>query len=263
MKPKIKLFINIDMGKGYLHDPKTRFSSRVENYVKYRPRYPIEIINYLVSEKILTQETLIADIGSGTGILSKLFLDNGNTVYGIEPNNEMRIAAEEYLVNYPGFASINGSAEKTGLNDNSLDMITVGQAFHWFEFEQTKIEFKRILKANGYLVIIWNSRKKLDSDFSIAYENLVSKYGADYKEVRMNESKVDDFFEYKLKTFQNYQDLDFEGFKGRILSASYMPLENSPNYNDLLKEIKIIFETHKQDEKIRIEYNTELYYGVL
>lgn len=250
-------------GNGYLHDPKTRFSSRVENYVKYRPNYPKEIISFLISEEILTQKTLIADIGSGTGILSKLFLDNGNTVYCVEPNNEMRFAAEEYLREYPGFVSINGSAENTGLNDKTIDMITAGQAFHWFEFEKSKAEFNRILKPSGYLVIIWNSRKKSNDDFSIAYETLVSKYGSDYKEVRINENMVDDFFNYQMKTFNNYQDLDFEGFKGRLLSASYMPLEDDPKYSDLLQEISEIFDSYQENGKIKILYDTQVYFGQL
>ena len=249
--------------EGYLYDPKKRFSTRVDNYVKYRPGYPKDIISFLSQENLLSSESLIADIGSGTGILSRLFLDNGNTVYGVEPNNEMRLAAEECLVEYPNFVSVNGSAEETNINDHTIDLISVGQAFHWFDAQKTRIEFERILKPRGYVIIIWNSRKRIENEFSIAYEAFVSKFGTDYKAVRMNESKVDDFFNYQLKTFENYQELNFEGLRGRLLSASYMPLDSDPRYHDMLEELSTLFENYQKEGKVRIKYETQVYFGHL
>ena len=212
--------------KNYFQGPKERFSSRVENYIKYRPKYPKKIIKYLKNKKILKKSSIIADIGSGTGILSELFLKNGNKVFGIEPNKDMRQAGERLLKNYSKFISIDGSAESTTLENNCIDIITAGQAFHWFELEETRKEFKRILGPNGYVVLIWNSRKKNTSGFPNDYEKLIMTYGTDVKEVHKSEKKVDAFFNYEKKIFYNYQELDFEGLKGRLLSTSYIPLDN-------------------------------------
>ena len=248
---------------GYLTDPKKRFSSRVENYIKYRPNYPLEIIDFLTKQKILSKKSIVADIGSGTGILSELFLKNGNKVFGVEPNSEMRRAAERGLADYPNFVSIHSSAENTSLLSNSIDLITVGQAFHWFDVEKTKREFKDILKSDGYVVLIWNNRRKTGIGFSSQYEKIITKYGTDYKQVRKNEKNVDYFFQYEKKLFYNYQDRDFDGLKGRLLSASYIPLEGGENYEKMLNDLELIFKEHEKNEKIRIEYDTEIYYGKL
>ncbi|MFX1480796.1 MAG: class I SAM-dependent methyltransferase, partial [Promethearchaeota archaeon] len=239
------------------------FSSRVENYIKYRPRYPLEIIDFMKDISILSTNSVIADIGSGTGILSELLIKNGKRVYGVEPNAEMRIAAEKILRKYPNFVSINGSAENTGLQEDSIDLITAGQSFHWFNLEQARKEFKKILKSEGYVAIIWNNRRKSGKGFSSQYEKLVSKYGTDYKVVRRLETKIDDFFCYKRKLFYNYQDLNFDGLKGRLLSASYIPLTRDQNNELMLENLRIIFDENQQDGKVRIEYDTEICYGQL
>lgn len=249
--------------KRYLVDPKKRFSSRVENYIKYRPNYPDKIIDFMMEKKLLKKDSVVADIGSGTGILSELFLKNGNTVYGVEPNNNMRKGAERNLHNYPNFASINGSAEKTHLKSKSIDLATAAQAFHWFDVENAKKEFKRILKPNGSVVIIWNNRIKTGKEFSSQYEKFILKYGTDYKEVRKNEKKIDKFYHYRKEVFYNYQDLDFEGLKGRLLSVSYIPLEGEPKYETMLEDIYNVFKEYEQEGKVRLEYNTEVYYGKL
>ena len=247
--------------KGYLQDSKTRFSSRVENYVKYRPSYPKEIISFLTKEGILSKESVIADIGFGTGILTKLFLENSNKVYGVEPNDDMRKAGDFYLKDYLEFISRKGTAENTGLRANSIDLIIVGQAFHWFDIKLTKIEFKRILKNNGNVAIVWNTRRKSGTPFSEDYERLISKYGTDYKQVRMNENAIDEFFDYELKIFYNYQDLNFDGFRGRLLSASYIPLEKDPQFDEMIDDLKYLFEKYQRNGIIRIDYDTKLYYG--
>ncbi|MHA2181682.1 MAG: methyltransferase domain-containing protein [Promethearchaeota archaeon] len=245
----------------YLIDPKKRFSSRVENYTQFRPSYPPKIINFLIEKKILSKQTIIADVGSGTGILSELFLKNGNKVFGVEPNSEMRRAAERILNNYPNFVSISSSAENTSLLSDSIDLITVGQAFHWFDVDRTKKEFKDILKSDGHIVIIWNNRRKSGKGFSRQYEEFILKYGTDYKEVRKNEKKIDQLYKYDKEVFYNFQDLDFEGLKGRLLSVSYIPLEGEPNYENMLKELFEVFNKYKQKGKVRVEYDTEVHYG--
>jgi len=249
--------------KKYKIDPKKRFSSRVENYIKYRPSYPLKIIDFLKEKRVLAEDTVIADIGSGTGILTKIFLDNGNSVYGIEPNKDMREAAEKILQGFTNFTSLEGSAESTGLEENCIDLIIVGQAFHWFDVEQAKREFNRILKANGNVALIWNNRGKAGTDFNSSYENFILKYGTDYKEIKKNEGNVDLFFNYQKETFYNFQELDFTSFKGRVLSSSYIPLADKPIFPKMILELENLFNKHQRNGIIRIEYDTEVYIGKL
>jgi len=249
--------------KKYKIDPKKRFSSRVENYIKYRPSYPLEIIDFLKEKKILLEDTVIADIGSGTGILTKIFLDNGNQVYGVEPNKDMREAAEKLLQGFTNFSSLEGSAEFTRLEENCIDLIIVGQAFHWFDVEETKREFKRILKPNGNVALIWNNRGKSGTGFNSSYENFILKYGTDYREIKKNDGNVDLFFKYQKETFYNFQELDFTRFKGRVLSSSYIPLDDNPNFPKMILELEDLFNNHQRNGIIRIEYDTEVYLGKL
>ncbi|MCI0449634.1 MAG: class I SAM-dependent methyltransferase [Chlorobi bacterium] len=251
-----------------MHNSTTRFSDKVENYIKYRPHYPAEVINYLKSEKILKDDSVIADIGSGTGISTEMFLKNGNTVHAVEPNQEMREAAERTLSNYKNFISVNGTAEKTTLPNASIDLITAAQAFHWFDLNKTKSEFKRILKPKGYVVLLWNARLTDTTPFLKDYEKMLVKYGTDYLEVRHeNFGKVvfEDFFEgkYKIKTFENRQVFDYDGVKGRLLSSSYIPKETNPNYLPMLKELKRIFDLHNKNGKVTIKYETQVITGKL
>ncbi len=250
-------------------NPTTRFSDRVDNYIKYRPHYPSEIIDYLKSENILKDDSVIADIGSGTGISTELFLNNGNKVYGVEPNKEMREAAERLLSAYNSFVSITGTAEETTLSNNSIDLIVAGQAFHWFKVEKTKAEFRRILKTNGNIVLMWNVKKMGTNEFMNAYEKLLIKYCPEFPEVRHEKMSDDEiisrFFEgkSKLKIFANYQLLDLEGFKGRLLSSSYAPTEAHLNYEPMLAELVVIFERYNENGMIRFEYDTKIYTGKL
>ena len=247
----------------YAIEPKKRFSSRVENYIRYRPSYPLEIIDFLKEKNVLAGDTIIADIGSGTGILTRIFLDHGSQVYGVEPNKDMREAAEKFLREYIKFTSLEGSAESTGLEENYIDLIVAGQAFHWFDVEEAKREFKRIMKPNGNVALIWNNRGKAGTEFNSSYENFILKYGIDYKEVRKNERNVDLFFNYQKETFYNFQELDFTSFKGRVLSSSYIPLADNPIFPKMILELEDLFNKYQRNETIRIEYDTELYYGQL
>ena len=251
-------------------EPKKRFSSRADNYSKFRPSYPENIISFLQSEEVLNKDSIIADIGSGTGILSELFLKNGNIVFGIEPNIDMRSTAEINLKNYQNFHSIDGSAESTNLEENSLNIVTVGQAFHWFEQAKARKEFKRILKLDGYVVIIWNNRKRSGSRFLEQYEDLLLTYGTDYKKISNIDIDFEQFYGigkisevYIREIFENYQYLDYTGLKGRLLSTSYAPLSGHPNYNNMITELKKIFEENNQNGLIRFDYETEVYYGQL
>jgi ubiquinone/menaquinone biosynthesis C-methylase UbiE len=252
-----------------MKDSTTRFSDRVENYVKYRPHYPPAILNTLKNEIRLKPEWTVADIGSGTGFSSELFLENGNTVNGIEPNKEMRKGGEQYLKKYKNFNSINGTAEATWLQNNSVDMIVAGQAFHWFNIDKAKVEFRRILKPGGYVVLMWNIRITNGSPLMDDYENLLLKFGKDYKEVghtnMVTNEIITKFFGngYSHKEFDNEQIFDYDGLKGRFLSASYVPDEKQPNYRPMIAKLEGIFHKHKKNGKVKIPYIAEVYYGTL
>jgi ubiquinone/menaquinone biosynthesis C-methylase UbiE len=254
--------------KKFKQDPKTRFSSRVDRYIKYRPGYPKEVIDFLKEKEILLANSIIADIGSGTGILSELFLKEGNKVYGIEPNRDMRVAAEKLLSDYVNFISIEGTAEKTNLEINSIDIITAGQAFHWFNLEKTRIEFSRILKSEGWVVLVWNRRKKHTNEFLKEYEKFLLKYGTDYAAIEKSKLEFDKFFgrsesnkNYYKVHYDNYQIFDYNGLKGRLLSTSYIPIEENTKHYEMLAELKQLFETFQKDGLIMFEYDTEIIYG--
>jgi SAM-dependent methyltransferase len=253
---------------GIMNDNTQRFSNRVDNYVKYRPSYPHEIIFFLENSIQFNSKFIIADIGSGTGILSKLFLENGNTVYAVEPNEPMRNKAAELLKNHPSFKSIDGTAEQTRLQNESVDIITAAQAFHWFDAGKTETEFKRILKPKGYCCLIWNERLNI-SPFEKAYEQLLFHHSTDYAKVdhkNIDDKKINAFFSPHhviKKSFSNKQIFDFDGLKGRLLSSSYAPDENHPGHNAMLESLKNIFDSFKQNNRVQFDYETKVYLGML
>ncbi|MBX7169750.1 MAG: class I SAM-dependent methyltransferase [Pyrinomonadaceae bacterium] len=245
-----------------------RFSNRVENYVKFRPSYPSEVLQVFRDEMNLQTASIIADIGSGTGISAKIFLENGNEVFGIEPNQPMREASGVFLQNFLKFHSINGTAENTTLEDNSVDIIIAAQAFHWFDKAKTRIEFRRILRDNGFTALIWNERQLNSNEFLREYESFLIKFGSDYKQVRhenVSEDKIADFFEkpFRKKTFLNSQTLDFSGLKGRVLSSSYMPSAEDTRFGEMEKELKQLFTRFQKNDTIEILYDTNIYFGQL
>ena len=248
-------------------DPVTRFSNRAENYAKYRPSYPAEVIAVLKSECGLTEASSVADVGSGTGILSELFVRNGNTVFAIEPNAPMRLFAERDLT-FPKFVSVEATAEATTLERASVDFITAGQAFHWFDREKAKREFRRILKPEGWVVLIWNERRIDSSPFLRDYENLLLRYGTDYEKVRHENvvSEIAEFYApetFKLKSVENVQHFDFESLKGRTCSASYTPEPGDSNFAPMISTLEEIFNARKSNGVVHFEYDTKIYYGHL
>jgi ubiquinone/menaquinone biosynthesis C-methylase UbiE len=246
-----------------------RFSDRVENYIKYRPSYPLQAIEHLTQACGLNSQWAIADIGSGTGILAQLFLDFGNTVYGIEPNDEMRAAAEGLLAAYPHFRSIAGQAEKTTLSDQSVDCITAGQSFHWFDQTEARQEFARILRPGGWVVLIWNHRRLDAFPFLESYEHLLKTYSTDYEAVKDRNVKVEQlqrFYapgRFESATFPNAQTFDFEGLRGRLLSSSYVPNVGQMGYEAMMRSLLQLFETHQVQGSVHLDYETALYYGQL
>ena len=243
-------------------NPKKRFSSRTKNYAKYRPGYPNEIISYLYEFTGLSKTSVIADIGSGTGICTKTFLDNGNTVYAVEPNEDMRQVAEGLLEAYDNFHSIEGSSENTKLKSDSIDIIIAAQAFHWFDPKPTKEEFLRILKPNGVVVLLWNIRSVKSYGFMHEYLKIIGRYRESYT----NESTDDimpKFFDYKTvhkKVFNNPQLVDFDRLKGELASFSYLPNEGNANFQLMISELQDLFEKYNNNGNVVLEYETHLYY---
>ena len=250
-------------------DSTQRFSSRVSDYVKYRPGYPSAVVTLLEDECGLGPESVVADVGSGTGLLSELFLRHGNRVYGVEPNREMREAGEQLLAAYPNFVSVEGRAEETTLEEASVDFVAAGQAFHWFDPPRARREFARILRPEGWVVIVWNDRRTSGTPFLEDYERLLLAYGTDYKEVSVKyaeESSLAALFgpvAPSQKTFDNEQVFDFDGLRGRLTSASYTPEPGHPSYAPMMSELAAVFRRHEQGGRVVVTYDTKVFYGRL
>lgn len=249
-------------------NPTQRFSSRVDHYLRYRPGYPAEILDLLKNECGLTPESVVADIASGTGIFTRLLLENGNQVYGVEPNAEMRRAGEQFLAAHPRFVSVAGTAEATTLPDHSIDVATAAQAAHWFERAKARREFVRILKPGGWVALVWNERQTDATPFLRAYEKLLLTYGTDYNEVRHERTtaEIDGFFApspFQARAFEMGQSFDYPGLEGRLLSSSYTPLPEHPNYAPMLQDLRRIFTEHERDGQVTLLYTTRVFYGRL
>jgi len=250
-------------------DAKQRFSSRVADYVRYRPGYPATLIEVLQAECGLEPAHAVADIGSGTGLLSRVFLRNGNRVFGVEPNAEMRAAGEEFLAEFANFASVAGSAEATTLPDASVEFVTAGQAFHWFDATAARREFARILKPGGWAVMIWNDRRIGETEFGRAYEALLVKYGTDYAAVRESYPEA-----AEMKTFfgadgcrrfelANFQEFDLQGLAGRLRSSSYAPKQGDAKYAPMMSALAELFAANEKAGRVRMDYTTQIYAGRL
>jgi SAM-dependent methyltransferase len=250
-----------------VRDPKTRFSDRVDDYVKYRPRYGREVVDALASACGLAPHHVIADVGCGTGFSAEPFLQNGNRVIGIEPNREMREAGKSFLAGYKTFEMLEGSAELTGLPLQSVDFVLAGQAFHWFNRELARAEFTRILKPDGWCVLIWQDRSIDSTPFLRAYEAFLQRHAIDYKQVVhrqvANLEVLRAFFaSLKLITLPAQQSFDFAGLRGRLLSSSYMPREG-PKSEAMLSELPELFIPYQQDGRVILQYETKIFYGHL
>jgi SAM-dependent methyltransferase len=247
-------------------DATARFSSRVEKYVRYRPSYPKEVLDLLRKQCGLTPESVIADVASGTGIFTRLLLENGNRIFGVEPNPEMRRAGEQYLAPYSGFTSVAGTAEATTLPDHTVDMVTAAQAAHWFDRALARREFVRILKPGGWVVLIWNERETDSTPFLRGYEKLLLTYGTDYQQVRHERTtdEIDGFFTpspFQSAMLEMRQDCDYDGLEGRLLSSSYAPSAGQPGYEPMLRDLRKLFDAHQVNGQVVLAYVTRVYYG--
>jgi ubiquinone/menaquinone biosynthesis C-methylase UbiE len=244
----------------------SRFSDRVENYVRYRPSYPPEALQTLQRECGLSPHHAVADIASGTGIWTRMLLENGNNVFGIEPNAEMRQAGERFLAAFPKFSSVAGTAEATPLPDKSMDFVTAAQAAHWFDRKPARREFVRILKPGGWLVLLWNERLTDSTPFLREYEQLLLTFGTDYQEVRQETDAVNEFFDpapFQERVFEMRQEFDYTGIEGRLLSSSYAPGPDHPSHAPMLRELRRIFDAHAVAGRATFDYKTRMYFGRL
>ncbi len=246
----------------------SRFSDRVENYVRYRPGYPPQALQIFQSACGLAPHHVIADLASGTGIWTRMLLENGNKVFGVEPNAQMRQAGEQFLAGFSNFTSVAGTAEATTLPDASVDFVTAAQAAHWFRRERARQEFIRILKPGGWLVLLWNERLTDSTPLLRDYEQLLLTFGTDYQDVRHERTTdaVNEFFDpvpFQEQVFPMRQEFDYAGLEGRLLSSSYAPGPDHPNHAPMLRELRRIFEAHATAGHVSVDYKTRVYFGRL
>lgn len=247
-------------------DNTQRFSHRVDDYQRYRPGYPDELIETLRHYCALKPGDPVADVGAGTGIFTQKLIEVGLQVYAIEPNTAMRNMAEQQLGKAPNFTSLDGSAESSGLDSSSVRLITVAQAFHWFNNTPAHMEFTRVLQADGYLALIWN-RRRMQQAFQQAYESLLQRNAPDYGKVNhmdIGDDQISDFFGHRQVNklcFDYRQQLDFDGLLGRVKSSSYCPQESSPEFAQLRNELEKLFHQHATNGRIDFDYDTELFIG--
>lgn len=250
-------------------DPRSRFSDRVANYVKYRPGYPRGLIDFMIGELGIGAESHVADIGSGTGIFAQCLLERGVTVWGVEPNDEMRAAGEELLQKFPHFRSVEGDAENSGLVTGSVDVVTAAQAFHWFDPEKFRRECLRILKTSGPVMLVWNKRLTTETQFLLGYEELLNRYATDYQQVNhanLGTAAFRSFFggsHYQTRHFPNVQSFDFEGLKGRLMSSSYAPMPGHPNFAPMIKVLEDLFDAHQETGHVQFLYETQMVWGTI
>ncbi len=245
-------------------DPTTRFTDRVENYVRYRPGYPREIVEYLASELACRPPGPLLDVGSGTGLLTRPLLEAGYAVTGVEPNKAMRDAGARHLADCPGFTSLDGTAEQMPVNDRSAGAILAAQAFHWFKPAAARAEFARVLRPGGWVVLLWNNRETDSTPFLRGYEALLRTYCPDYADIQAthaDEEEIAAFFApepMRLARFPNHQDLDLPAIRGRLLSSSYVP-SAGPDHEAILRDLDTLFAATSSHGRVQVRYQTCLF----
>ena len=249
-------------------DPLRRFSSRVDDYVRYRPTYPATLLDFLGARAGLGPGCAVADVGAGTGIFTRLLLATGARVFAVEPNADMRRAAEAESSGDPRFVSVSGKAEATTLPDHSVALVTCAQAFHWVDPGLMRQECRRILAPNGWCAIIWNTAAPGDSAFGAGYEKIKADFGTDFKSIRHEsidkKTTFNAFFGHEgwlERRFDNFQTLDYPSLKGRLLSSSYAPPAGHPGHEPMLAALQELFDRTQQNGNVRMDYVTELFLG--
>ena len=249
-------------------DPTKRFDDRVDDYIRHRPGYPAALVAHLRAGGWLPHRAVVADIGAGTGISSAMFLDADCIVHAVEPNAPMRAAAQARLGTHTGFHAVDGRAEATTLADTSVDLIAAAQAFHWFDADAVRGEWRRILRAGGVAAVFWNSRRLDGSAFLEGYENLLRNFGVDYGEVaerHQDDAAMRRWFGAGLRDvaeFPNAQSLDFDALRGRLLSSSYAPRPGHAKHEAMIAALRELFDATARDGRVDLVYRTRLFVGV-
>lgn len=246
--------------------PTERFSTRADSYARHRPSYPAAAIDLLESRCGLSPGAQVADVGSGTGILTELLLERGAVVFAVEPNDAMRAAADEQLAGHPGFRSVKGSAESTTLAAASVDLLVAGQAFHWFDVARSRAEALRVLRPGSRAALLWNERPPEASAFLADYEALLKRRAPEYTRISASRADRRTMGEFlgagmKERIFPNQQILDFEGLKGRLMSSSYAPEPGHEDHDPMIAELREVFDRHARAGHITMPYETRVYYG--
>ena len=244
--------------------PTERFGNRVDDYVRYRPSYPEDLLSALLQKTSFAGKD-VADVGSGTGIFSGLLAGLGGRVTAIEPNDAMRAAAESRLQGVPGYRSRKGTSEAIPLPDQSVDLITAAQAFHWFDRSLTKVEFQRVLRPAGWVALVWNERQVEGSPFLLEYEQFLRErcegyQAADHRNV--TEGHLRDFMAphaMEVLSFPSKQRLNQPEFEGRVMSSSYSPSRDSSHAPQFLSALSSLFSRHEQDGVVELSYLSQLY----
>jgi SAM-dependent methyltransferase len=245
--------------------PTERFSSRAECYARYRPGYPGAAIDLLAERCGLIPGSAVADVGSGTGLLTEPLLERGAQVFAVEPNDAMRAAAEARLQNQPRFHSVKATAEATTLAAASIDLWVAGQAFHWFDMEPTRREALRVSRSGGWGALLWNEHPHEGSAFLRDYDQLLRRHCPEYATTvarRLDEERMREFFGGAMErvTFPNQQTFDFAGLLGRLLSSSYAPQPEQPQYAPMLAQLRALFDRHQHDDEVVFPYTTLVYF---
>ncbi len=243
-----------------------RFTGRAAYYARYRPSYPRSLLDDLVSLGAIPKEGRVADIGSGTGIFTKLLLDRGLTVFAVEPNDDMRHIAEELLSRTKGFVSVKGTAEGTGLEERSVDAVTAAQSYHWFESALTRKELRRILEPEGYVVLLWNERQVDADEFARGYESLVTEFSPEHAKIEDDKDDPGRIFggsSFEKRTYRNDRRLDLDGLKGMAASVSYLPAPGQEGHEEFCSRLRALFDRHEREGGITVSLRTECCFGRL
>jgi ubiquinone/menaquinone biosynthesis C-methylase UbiE len=249
-------------------DATTRFSTKAEVYARARPRYPRTVVTFLEEQGVLRPDSMIADIGVGTGLSAEPFLEAGYQVIGVEPNERMRLEGDAYLKKYSRYRSVIGTAEATTLADASVEVAIAAQAFHWFDIESTRAEMQRILKPGGWFVAMWNHRNHQSSPVQEQYETILRKYCSEYPRLailyRSPERSAAFFVNgYHDATLPNPGQMSWDLFAARIQSASYIPKETEREYGQMIQEMQQLFEKYAHGGVLRFDLEIWLHWGVL
>ena len=249
-------------------DPTARFSDRADDYARARPGYPDAVFDAIEALTSLSPSSVVADVGSGTGISAAPLLRRGYTVYGVEPNAAMRAAAERAFAAEPRFTSVDGTAEATTLADESVDLVLVAQAFHWMDPVRTRVEFARVLRPPRHVALLWNWRRPRGNAFTAAYEALVERWSTDYDAVkqryRVRESLASFFGgAHETRTFEHAHPLDRGAVRALLLSSSYTPKDGHPDRDPMLRALDEAFDAHAQGGIVEVVYDAELHVGRL